>query len=286
MTPSAADRDHDGGGRAGVDAEQPGVGERVAGQRLHQRAGEPERDADGDARAACAAPARRARPRRSGVSPPRAQRVDHLAERDRARADREAQQHGEAERRRAPGTSAAAAGGQPPAELRRARTGCGDAHAQADAQAGRHGLGHPNTRGHSALLGSPKCHGRRLLALLLPRPVLAALRVRRARRADAAAGSAEPPPSSRAFPVTIEHKYGSTTIEKAPEAGRRRRPARAGPAARARRRPRRDDRVVRRAPRRDLPVGDGRARRREARRRCSTTPTASRSRRSPPSSPT
>ena len=42
------DAEHDGERRAGRDAEQAGVGERVAGVALHQRAGDAEADADHD----------------------------------------------------------------------------------------------------------------------------------------------------------------------------------------------------------------------------------------------
>ena len=53
--------EHHRGGGAGVDAEDARVGERVAGQRLHQRAGQPERAARPRARRASAARAARAR---------------------------------------------------------------------------------------------------------------------------------------------------------------------------------------------------------------------------------
>ena len=49
VRPKSADRDHDRRGGARLDAEDPGVGQRVAGERLHERAGEAERDADGEA---------------------------------------------------------------------------------------------------------------------------------------------------------------------------------------------------------------------------------------------
>ena len=87
-----ADGDHDGRRRPGVDAEQARVGERIARERLHQRAGEAERGADGDAEQRARQPEVRDDRRIAGIATVAAQRVDDLAERDRAGADGEAEE--------------------------------------------------------------------------------------------------------------------------------------------------------------------------------------------------
>ena len=100
--------------------------------------------------------------------------------------------------------------------------------------------------------------------------------------ASSAAGGAEP----RAFPVTIAHKYGSTTIESKPErvvvAGLREQDALLAlgvvPVA--------TTEWFGEHPGAIFPWATGRAGRREAAGSCSTRTTASRSRRSPPSDPT
>ena len=96
--PEQPDRGHHGGRRPGVDAEQAGIGERVARQRLHQRAGQAERHADHE-------PEQRARQPDlghdrgvGGVQLPR-QRLHDLPQRDAAGADGEAEQDRESERR-------------------------------------------------------------------------------------------------------------------------------------------------------------------------------------------
>ncbi len=110
----------------------PGSAMRVAGERLHQRAGEPERDPDGD-------PEQRARDpdvEHDGGVPGVAavtEGVDDLAEGDRAGADGEAEQHGEGEHAHCQHESGAA-GDRAPAEFGLSER-CGDPH----------GFGNPNS---------------------------------------------------------------------------------------------------------------------------------------------
>ena len=84
--------------RARVDAQQAGVGERVAGERLHQRARQPERDADQQPERGARQPDVEHDRRVAAVEVPE-ERVDDLSQRDRARADGEAQKGRESERR-------------------------------------------------------------------------------------------------------------------------------------------------------------------------------------------
>jgi hypothetical protein len=92
-----ADRGDDRRAGPGVDAEDAGVGERVAGQRLHQRPRQPERHPDQQ-------PERGARQpdvghdRRVAAVEMAGQRLHDLRERDRARPHRKAQKDRERER--------------------------------------------------------------------------------------------------------------------------------------------------------------------------------------------
>ena len=79
------------------DAEQPGVGERVAGHALHDRAGQAEGGPD---QQAGDRPGHAQRPHDEVVVQVRVvvrERVDHRAQRDRLRSDRQAAQHDEEE---------------------------------------------------------------------------------------------------------------------------------------------------------------------------------------------
>ena len=120
-------------------------------------------------------------------------------------------------------------------------------------------------------------------------PVLAALAIAGCGSDDpetAAPAGAGASARQDAFPVTIDHKLGSTTIERAPErvvvVGLREQDPLLAlgivPAA--------TTEWFGAAPRRRLPVGGGRARRRHRSPRCSRAGTGSRSSRSPRSAPT
>ena len=196
------EREHDRRRGARVDAEQAGVGQRVARQRLHQRAGDADRRADHDAQQG---------PRHAQAADDRLvlraalvqQRVDDVGERDRARADGEAQQR--RERQQAERDHETGAAGEAAASRRRDG-------ASVTVRTPME-FGDPNT----TLLGCPN-YALAVAALRAPvRPLPRRLRLRRRRRTRRAADAPATKTESGAFPVTIEHKYGSTTIESEPK---------------------------------------------------------------------
>ncbi len=243
-------RDDDRRRRARVHAQQPGIGQRVARERLHQSTG----DADGRADDH---PEQRARHAdavddRGVLGPPAMEEgVRHVLERDRARAHREAEErraaqdrNREAEARAASGRPAAGARG------RRARSG-----------QGAHQLGQPNIAAR-LLLGCPNYADEADADPLDDHRRARGLRLRRRRLRAGRRWSGRARCRGRSLPghdraqVRLDHHRGAA------RAGGGCRPARAGRPAGARGRPGRHHRVVRQAPRRDLPVGARRARRR------------------------